>query len=80
MTPVTGYTLISGYRLPSGAKLIYRHPDEDFCYGEFNLISIEYNCKELKKSKNAFTDLLPRITQVQPIRPIAGPEDLDEIR
>jgi hypothetical protein len=48
MTPVTGYTSINGYRLPSGAKLIYKHPDEDFCYGEFNLISIEYNCKDFK--------------------------------
>jgi hypothetical protein len=48
LTPVTGYTNVNGYRLPSGAKLIYKHPDEDFCYGEFNLISIEYNCKELK--------------------------------
>ena len=44
LTPVTGYTDVSGYRLPSGAKLIYKHPDEDLCYGEFNLKSIEYNC------------------------------------
>jgi hypothetical protein len=48
LTPVTGYTNMNGYRLPSGAKLIYRHPDEDFCYGEFNLLSIEYNCREYK--------------------------------
>jgi hypothetical protein len=48
MTPVTGYTNINGYRLPSGAKLIYKHPDEDFCYGEFNLVSMEYNCKEFR--------------------------------
>lgn len=47
-TPVTGYTNVNGYRLPSGAKLIYEHPDEDFCYGEFNLISIEYNCRDFK--------------------------------
>ncbi len=47
-TPVTGYTNINGYRLPSGAKLIYAHPDEDFCYGEFNLVSIEYNCRDYK--------------------------------
>ena len=47
-TPVTGYCDINDYRLPSGAKLIYKHPDEDFCYGEFNLVNIEYNCKELK--------------------------------
>jgi len=48
ITPVTGYTNINGYRLPSGAKLIYKHPDEDLCYGEFNLVSIEYNCKDFK--------------------------------
>lgn len=48
LTPVTGYTNVNGYRLPSGAKLIYKHPDEDFCYGEFNLVSIEYNGKVFK--------------------------------
>jgi len=48
LTPVTGYTNVNGYRLPSGAKLIFKHPDEDFCYGEFNLVSIEYNCKDFK--------------------------------
>lgn len=48
ITPVTGYTNINGYHLPSGAKLIYKHPDEDFCYGEFNLKTIEYNCREFK--------------------------------
>lgn len=48
ITPVTGYTNINGHRLPSGAKLIYKHPDEDLCYGEFNLLSIEYNCKDFK--------------------------------
>ena len=48
ITPVTGYTNINGYCLPSGAKLIYKHPDEDLCYGEFDLKSIEYNCKDFK--------------------------------
>ncbi len=48
ITPVTGYTNINGYRIPSGAKLIYKHPDEDLCYGEFNLKTIEYNCREFK--------------------------------
>jgi len=47
-TPVNGYTNINGYRLPSGAKLIYAHPDEDLCYGEFNLVSIEYNCRDFE--------------------------------
>jgi hypothetical protein len=48
LTPVTGYSNINGYRLPSGAKLIYKHPDEDLCYGEFRLKSVEYNCREYK--------------------------------
>ncbi len=48
LTPVTGYSNVNGYRLPSGAKLIYKHPDEDLCYGEFALKSIEYNCRDLK--------------------------------
>ncbi len=48
ITPVTSYININGYRLPSGAKLIYKRPDEDFCYGEFNLVSIEYNCRDFK--------------------------------
>jgi len=47
-TPVLSYTDINGYHLPSGAKLIYKHPDEDFCYGEFTLVSLEYNCRDYK--------------------------------
>jgi hypothetical protein len=48
LTPVTGYTDINGYHLPAGAKLIYKHPEEDLCYGEFNLTNIEYNCKDFR--------------------------------
>ena len=48
LTPVTGYTNINGYRLPSGAKLIYKHPDEDLVYGEFTLKSIEYNWRDFR--------------------------------
>jgi hypothetical protein len=47
-TPVLSYTDINGYHLPSGAKLIYRHPDEDFCYGEFRLVSLDYNCRDYR--------------------------------
>lgn len=46
-TPVDGYQEINGYHLATGAKTIYRYPDGDFCYGEFFLKSIEYNCKRL---------------------------------
>ncbi|HNX42902.1 MAG TPA: hypothetical protein PLJ84_01725 [Bacteroidales bacterium] len=48
LTPVTGYTDIKGYHLPAGAKLIFKHPDEDLCYGEFYLSDIEYNCREYR--------------------------------
>lgn len=44
-TPVSEYKDINGYRLPSKARLIYRRPEGDFCYGEFELVSIEYNCQ-----------------------------------
>lgn len=47
-TPVLNYININGYRLPSKAKLIYQRPTENFCYGEFELVNIEYNCDELK--------------------------------
>jgi hypothetical protein len=48
ITPVTGYANINGYHLASSAKLIYKHPGEDLCYGEFNLKTIEYNCRSYK--------------------------------
>lgn len=48
LTPVDSYSDINGYHLPSKARLIYRKPHEDFCYGEFVLKSIEYNCSEYK--------------------------------
>ncbi len=47
-TPVEGYQDLNGFRLPTSAKTIYKHPDGDFCYGEFLIKNIEYNCKELK--------------------------------
>ena len=47
-TPVLSYMDINGYHLPSRAKLIYKHPDEDFCYGEFRLVSLEYNCRDYR--------------------------------
>jgi hypothetical protein len=47
-TPVMEYKLINGYRLALGGQTIYEHPEGDFCYGEFIIKNIEYNCKELK--------------------------------
>jgi hypothetical protein len=47
-TPILEYKDFNEYRLPSKAKLIYKRKDGDFCYGEFNLVSVEYNCSQLK--------------------------------
>lgn len=47
-TPVIEYKNVGGYNLPAKAKLIYKHPNEDFCYGEFEMLGVEYNCEVLK--------------------------------
>jgi hypothetical protein len=43
-TPVKSYININGYRLPSGADLIYSRPNGEFTYGQFQLKDIKYNC------------------------------------
>lgn len=48
ITPVYGYREINGHKIPTGAQAIYKHPEGDFCYGEFIINTVEYNCKELK--------------------------------
>jgi len=45
-TPVKEYKEFNGFRIASAASTIYHRPDGDFCYGEFNLTGIEYNCRE----------------------------------
>jgi hypothetical protein len=47
-TPVKEYRDLNGIRIASSASTIFHRPDNDFCYGEFILKEIEYNCKELK--------------------------------
>ena len=42
-TPARDYKDYKGYKLMSNASVYYRHPDVDFCYGEFKLEEIEYN-------------------------------------
>lgn len=42
-TPIEDYKMISGYFLPSKAKLIYRKPGGDFTYGELEYKSVKYN-------------------------------------
>jgi hypothetical protein len=47
-TPVKEFTDFNGTRVASSASTIYHRPDSDFCYGEFVMKEIEYNCKEFK--------------------------------
>jgi hypothetical protein len=48
-TPIQDYVEIKGNRLAGYARVIYRYPAGDFCYGIFQLQDIEYNCKHFKK-------------------------------
>jgi hypothetical protein len=45
-TPASDYREINGIRLATKASTIYHHPDKDFCYGEFELEDVRYNCLE----------------------------------
>ncbi len=47
ITPVKEYKEMNGYRMPSFAQAIYQRPEGNFCYGEFRLIRVEYNCKSI---------------------------------
>lgn len=42
-TPLYDYREINGHRLASRAELVYKYPQGDFCYGEFETGTIEYN-------------------------------------
>jgi hypothetical protein len=46
-TPVTAYGKISGMKMPIAARAIYHHPEGEFCYAEFKIKDIQYNCREL---------------------------------
>ncbi len=47
-TPVKDYSLFNGFKLPSSAEAIYHHPEGEFCYAQFTIKNIEYNCTEYK--------------------------------
>lgn len=47
--PVSTYRTMNGFRLPTTAEEIFNRSDSDFCYAEFTLKEIEYNCKEYKE-------------------------------
>jgi hypothetical protein len=46
-TPVTGYGEINGMKMPGAARAIYHRPEGEFCYAEFVIKDIRYNCLEL---------------------------------
>ncbi|MGB3085913.1 MAG: DUF6544 family protein, partial [Saprospiraceae bacterium] len=43
-TPLKDYQLISGRMLATNADAVYSYPGGDFCYGQFQLVQVEYNC------------------------------------
>ncbi|MBK8449035.1 MAG: hypothetical protein IPL42_03000 [Saprospiraceae bacterium] len=43
-TPLKDYQLINGRMLATNADAVYSYPSGDFCYGQFQLIQVEYNC------------------------------------
>jgi hypothetical protein len=47
-TPIKEFTESNGIRTALSASTIYHRPDDDFCYGEFVMKEIEYNCKIFK--------------------------------
>jgi hypothetical protein len=47
-TPIIEYKVIDGIKMPSFAQIIFHKPEGDFCYGEFNLKDIEFNCQTFK--------------------------------
>jgi hypothetical protein len=47
-TPIKEYREIDGLKIPSFAPTIFHKPEGDFCYGEFKLKEIEYNCRHFE--------------------------------
>jgi hypothetical protein len=45
-TPLKEYRTVGGHQLTGYAETIYAYPKGDFCYGNFRLTAIEYNCKK----------------------------------
>ncbi len=42
LTPVLAYSDFGGFRLPSVAKTVFRLPEGDFCYGDFEVTDLTY--------------------------------------
>lgn len=48
-TPVKEFGVFGRNTLPKRAEVYYKRPDQDFCYGEFITVDVEYNCNVLGK-------------------------------
>ncbi len=42
-TPIEGYRVIDGLRLPTRGAAVYAHPEGPFTYGKFSLKAISYD-------------------------------------
>ena len=47
-TPIKNYKDFHGRKLASYGEAIWHKPEGEFCYGKFNIIDVEYNCKSYK--------------------------------
>lgn len=45
-TPLKEYRTVGGHQMPGYAETIYSYPEGDFCYGNFRLTDVDYNCKK----------------------------------
>jgi hypothetical protein len=43
-TPVGNYIEINGRKLPSYGEAIWHMPEVEFCYAQFDLKKVDYNC------------------------------------
>jgi len=47
-TPIKNYKDFHGRKLASYGEAIWHKPEGEFCYGKFNIVDVEYNCKAYK--------------------------------
>lgn len=47
-TPVRNYKEISGRKVPAYGEATWHMPKGEFCYGKFNIVAIDYNCKKFE--------------------------------
>lgn len=47
-TPIKNYKDFNGIKIASYGEAIWHKPEGKFCYGKFDIIELEYNCKKYK--------------------------------